>query len=70
MTAISYPARSEGEQLLNRMSLFLNEEPAFIDEVMLHECPYQSATASDQDVLTGLLLQPGHFVYHICSDQP
>ncbi len=42
-------------------------EPVFVDEVVLHKRPYELVTAEDQNVPTGLPLQPGHFLCDILS---
>src|SRR5215217_1963412 len=47
-----------------------DHEPVLVDEVVLHQRVHKIAAAEDQDVLTGLLLQPGHFLRDVPFDQP
>jgi len=47
----------------------VDHEPVLVDQVVLHQRVYQHATASNQNVLTGLLLQPGYFFRYITLDQ-
>jgi len=47
------------ETLSNPKINRINQDAIFIDKVVLHQRLYESATTINQDVLTGLLLQPG-----------
>ncbi len=47
----------------------VNHEPVLVDEVMLHQRADKVSTASDQDILARLLLEPGVFFYSICQGE-
>jgi hypothetical protein len=47
----------------------IDHEPVLVDEVVPHLRVHKFATAVDQDVLTGLLLQPKDFLRDIPFDQ-
>ena len=47
----------------------IDPKPKFVDQVVLHQRARQFATAVHQDVLTGLLLQPGDLFRDIALDQ-
>lgn len=47
----------------------VNHEPVLVDEVMLHQRADKVSTASEQDILTRLLLEPGEFFYSVCQGE-
>jgi hypothetical protein len=48
----------------------IDQQPVLIDQVMLHQRLDKRSAAGDHDVLTGLLLQLGHFFRRITLEQP
>lgn len=48
---------------------WVDHDPRLVDEVVLHRRVYEGAAAVDQDLPTGLLLQPGHVLRDVALDQ-
>ncbi len=47
----------------------MDHEPILVDQAIWHQRVYKIGASSDQDVLTGLLHQPGYFLRDILFDQ-